>query len=233
MPRSRAGRASTEAPKGVILETDAPIANHAARDLHPGRPQPRHAAGQRHRDDAGRAGADRRLVRKGLRQMSDRDADPRPHAVISAQAPTGADDAGAYRYYRGRRAAGARRPDRRGGRLCRGGAAGRPGRRGEIDHRPHLILPGFIDTHIHFPQMQVIGSYARQLLEWLNTYTFPEETPLRRHAACAAHRAACSSTSWCATARPRRGAIARCIPSRPTPSSPRRTSATCGWSPAR
>ncbi|MEZ2130445.1 MULTISPECIES: guanine deaminase [unclassified Sinorhizobium] len=45
----------------------------------------------------------------------------------------------------------------------------------EIDHRPHLILPGFIDTHLHFPQMQVIASYAANLLEWLNTYTFPEE----------------------------------------------------------
>jgi guanine deaminase len=44
-----------------------------------------------------------------------------------------------------------------------------------IDHRPHLILPGFIDTHLHFPQMQVIGSYAANLLEWLNTYTFVEE----------------------------------------------------------
>ena len=45
----------------------------------------------------------------------------------------------------------------------------------EVDHRPHLILPGFIDTHLHFPQMQVIGSYAANLLEWLNTYTFVEE----------------------------------------------------------
>ncbi len=45
----------------------------------------------------------------------------------------------------------------------------------EIDHRPYLILPGFIDTHMHFPQMQVIASYAANLLEWLNTYTFPEE----------------------------------------------------------
>lgn len=44
-----------------------------------------------------------------------------------------------------------------------------------IDHRPHLILPGLIDTHVHFPQMQVIASYAANLLEWLNTYTFPEE----------------------------------------------------------
>lgn len=43
------------------------------------------------------------------------------------------------------------------------------------DHRPHLILPGLIDTHLHFPQMQVIGSYAANLLEWLNTYTFIEE----------------------------------------------------------
>ena len=44
-----------------------------------------------------------------------------------------------------------------------------------IDHRPNLIVPGFIDPHIHFPQMQVIGSYAGGLLEWLNTYTFVEE----------------------------------------------------------
>ncbi|NTJ43040.1 guanine deaminase [Agrobacterium larrymoorei] len=45
----------------------------------------------------------------------------------------------------------------------------------EADHRPHLVVPGLIDMHLHFPQMQVIGSYAANLLEWLNTYTFPEE----------------------------------------------------------
>lgn len=45
----------------------------------------------------------------------------------------------------------------------------------EIDHRPHLILPGFIDPHIHFPQLQVIASWGAQLLDWLNTYTFPAE----------------------------------------------------------
>ncbi|MES0808615.1 guanine deaminase [Roseibium sp. SCPC15] len=44
-----------------------------------------------------------------------------------------------------------------------------------VDHRPHLLLPGFIDTHIHFPQAQVIASWADQLLDWLNDYTFPEE----------------------------------------------------------
>ncbi len=45
-----------------------------------------------------------------------------------------------------------------------------------IDHRPHLIMPGFIDTHLHFPQTQVIASWAAELLDWLNDYTFPEET---------------------------------------------------------
>lgn len=38
-----------------------------------------------------------------------------------------------------------------------------------------LILPGFIDTHIHYPQVGIIGSYGEQLLDWLNNYTFPEE----------------------------------------------------------
>ena len=36
-------------------------------------------------------------------------------------------------------------------------------------------MPGFIDTHIHFPQTQVIASYGAQLLEWLEKYTFVEE----------------------------------------------------------
>ena len=45
-----------------------------------------------------------------------------------------------------------------------------------IDHRPHLILPGFIDAHVHFPQMGVIASYGTELLDWLNKYTFPEES---------------------------------------------------------
>lgn len=45
-----------------------------------------------------------------------------------------------------------------------------------IDHRPFLIMPGFIDPHIHFPQVQVIASWGAQLLDWLNAYTFPEES---------------------------------------------------------
>lgn len=38
-----------------------------------------------------------------------------------------------------------------------------------------LIIPGFIDTHVHSPQIDVIGSYGEQLLDWLNKYTFPAE----------------------------------------------------------
>ena len=46
----------------------------------------------------------------------------------------------------------------------------------EFAHYPdQLIVPGFIDTHIHFPQTEMVGAYGEQLLEWLNTYTFPTE----------------------------------------------------------
>ena len=42
-------------------------------------------------------------------------------------------------------------------------------------HDNGLLMPGFVDTHIHFPQTEIIGSYGEQLLEWLDTYTFPTE----------------------------------------------------------
>ena len=86
--------------------------------------------------------------------------------------PEGADDTGAYTYFSD------------GGVLI--GEQGRIARVADfseftgadvavIDHRPHLITAGFIDPHIHFVQMQVVGSYAGSLLEWLETYTFIEE----------------------------------------------------------
>ena len=43
------------------------------------------------------------------------------------------------------------------------------------DYRGKLILPGFIDTHIHYPQTDMIASPAPGLLPWLETYTFPTE----------------------------------------------------------
>ncbi len=45
-----------------------------------------------------------------------------------------------------------------------------------IDHRGQLLLPGFIDSHVHSPQLDVIASHGTELLDWLDTYTFPAET---------------------------------------------------------
>lgn len=43
------------------------------------------------------------------------------------------------------------------------------------DYTGYLITPGFIDTHIHYPQTGMMAAYGEQLLEWLNRYTFPTE----------------------------------------------------------
>ncbi len=43
------------------------------------------------------------------------------------------------------------------------------------DYRGKLILPGFVDTHVHYAQTDIIASYGAQLLEWLEKYTFPAE----------------------------------------------------------
>ncbi|MEN4928581.1 guanine deaminase [Erwinia billingiae] len=45
-----------------------------------------------------------------------------------------------------------------------------------LDYRGKLIVPGFVDTHIHYPQTEMIGAYGEQLLEWLQQYTFPVES---------------------------------------------------------
>lgn len=44
-----------------------------------------------------------------------------------------------------------------------------------INHENALLMPGFIDVHIHYPQTEIVASYGEQLLEWLNNYTFPVE----------------------------------------------------------
>ena len=43
------------------------------------------------------------------------------------------------------------------------------------DYSGRLIMPGFIDTHVHYPQTDIIASYGEQLLQWLERYTFPTE----------------------------------------------------------
>jgi guanine deaminase len=90
------------------------------------------------------------------------------------RAPNGAGDAGSYRYLDD------------GIILVRDGKVDAVGPASEltpglpaavpVEHFPHaLIMPGFIDPHIHYPQTQVIASYGAQLLEWLEKYTFVEE----------------------------------------------------------
>ena len=44
-----------------------------------------------------------------------------------------------------------------------------------IDYKDCLILAGFIDAHLHYPQTAVINSWGKRLIDWLNYYTFPEE----------------------------------------------------------
>jgi guanine deaminase len=43
------------------------------------------------------------------------------------------------------------------------------------DYSGQLIVPGFIDSHLHFPQTEMIASFGEQLLDWLENYTFPVE----------------------------------------------------------
>lgn len=44
-----------------------------------------------------------------------------------------------------------------------------------IEYGDKLICPGFVDAHVHYPQTEIIASWGKRLIDWLNTYTFPEE----------------------------------------------------------
>lgn len=48
-----------------------------------------------------------------------------------------------------------------------------------VDHRPGILLPGFVDTHLHFPQVHCLDAYGGgHLLEWLERHVFPAEAHL-------------------------------------------------------
>ena len=60
----------------------------------------------------------------------------------------------------------------------------------DVTHYPaQLILPGLIDTHIHFPQTEIVAAYGEQLLSWLERYNFPTEQKIcdRTYALSVAH----------------------------------------------
>ncbi|MGN6751455.1 MAG: guanine deaminase [Intrasporangium sp.] len=47
-----------------------------------------------------------------------------------------------------------------------------------VDLRPGIVLPGFVDTHVHFPQVRIIGGLGMPLLQWLDECALPEEERL-------------------------------------------------------
>jgi guanine deaminase len=77
------------------------------------------------------------------------------------------------------------RHEARGAVLIKGGQIAALGRADDLrkdhpqasvtDHGARLILPGFVDAHAHYPQTAIIASWGKRLIDWLNTYTFPEE----------------------------------------------------------
>ncbi|MCQ8240049.1 guanine deaminase [Rhizosaccharibacter radicis] len=44
-----------------------------------------------------------------------------------------------------------------------------------VDYGDALIVPGFVDAHVHYPQLSVIGAFGEELLPWLERYVFPAE----------------------------------------------------------
>ncbi|MDG1737597.1 MAG: guanine deaminase [Paracoccaceae bacterium] len=45
----------------------------------------------------------------------------------------------------------------------------------QINYGDSLIMAGFVDSHVHYPQTAMIASWGKRLIDWLNSYTFPEE----------------------------------------------------------
>lgn len=80
---------------------------------------------------------------------------------------------------------GAARHERRGGILVRDGLIAAVGPRDDliaahpdvarVDYGEALISAGFVDCHVHYPQTAIIASWGKRLIDWLNSYTFPEE----------------------------------------------------------
>ena len=82
----------------------------------------------------------------------------------------------------------AARHSERGGILIRDGLIAKVGQADDLrrvhpdvavtDYGNALISAGFVDAHMHYPQTGIIASWGKRLIDWLNTYTFPEELRL-------------------------------------------------------
>ena len=97
-----------------------------------------------------------------------------------------------------------------------------------VDLTGGLVLPGFVDTHVHFPQVRMIGALGMPLLDWLERSALPEEARLADvdYAACGRRRS--SSTGWRRPAPPRRWSSAPTSRPRSTSSSRRPPQRGCG-----
>ena len=70
-----------------------------------------------------------------------------------------------------------------------------------------MIIAGFVDAHVHYPQTAIIASWGKRLIDWLNTYTFPEEMRFgdptyaaeiaERYVEFALHNGTTSMASYC------------------------------------
>jgi guanine deaminase len=54
----------------------------------------------------------------------------------------------------------------------------------QVDYSKRLIIPGLIDSHLHYPQTEMIAKYGEQLLNWLENFTFPTENKFASYAYC-------------------------------------------------
>ena len=76
-----------------------------------------------------------------------------------------------------------------------------------IDPGDHVIMGGFVEAHFHYPQTAIIASWGKRLIDWLNTYTFPEEMRFgdptyaaeiaERYVEFALHNGTTSMASYC------------------------------------
>ena len=86
------------------------------------------------------------------------------------------------------------------------------------DYGQELISAGFIDAHVHYPQTAIIASWGKRLIDWLNTYTFPEEMRFADPRLCRRRSPTATSTSsW---------------PAAPPPSAPMPRSTRPAWTPS-
>ena len=97
-----------------------------------------------------------------------------------------------------------------------------------VDLRGGVLLPGLVDTHVHFPQVRVIGALGMPLLEWLERCALPEECRLAEPAYAQEVARGVRRSGWRRPAPPRPWSSAPTSRRRSTRCSPRPPGSGCG-----